>query len=54
MADLAIIPPPERRELMRCLRARLEDLGLSLRVVAEGMLGADSPIDFVTVDPRHL
>ena len=51
MADIVLIAPPERDELMRCLRTRLEDLGLSLRVIAEGMLGADSPIDFVTVDP---
>lgn len=37
--------------LIRGLREKLDNLGLSLRVVAEGMLGADSPIDLVTVDP---
>ena len=46
-------PPlePDRTALLRGLRERLGDLELSLRVVAEGILGADSPIDFVTVDP---
>ena len=45
-------PPPQksRAQLLRCLRERLGDPGLSLRLVAEGILGADSPIDFVTVD----
>jgi len=39
-----------RAALIRDLRESLDDLGLSLRVVAEEMLGADSPIDLVTVD----
>jgi hypothetical protein len=45
-------PPPQRSpaQVLRSLRERLGDPGLSLRLVAEGILGADSPIDFVTVD----
>jgi hypothetical protein len=42
---------PDRSVLLRGLRERLGDLELSLRVIAEGILGADAPIDFVTVDP---
>ena len=44
-------PRPDRAVLLRDLRERLGDLEMSLRVVAEGILGADAPIDFVTVDP---
>jgi hypothetical protein len=46
-------PPTQRSraQVLRCLRERLGDPGLSLRLVAEGILGADAPIDFVTVDP---
>ncbi len=51
-ADPAVAPQRGRAQLLGCLRERLGDLGLSLRLVGEGMLGADSPIDFVTVDPE--
>jgi hypothetical protein len=53
-ADAQTLEPasrPDRAVLLRDLRERLGDLEMSLRVVAEGILGADAPIDFVTVDP---
>lgn len=50
MPDLAFTAPPPRPELLRQLRLRLGDAAPGLRLVAEGLLGADSPIDFVGID----
>ena len=50
MPDLALTSPPARPELLRQLRLRLGDAAPGLRLVAEGLLGADSPIDFVGID----
>ena len=51
MSDLAWSDPPPRAELLAQIRSGLGDLGVSLRVVAEGVLGADARIDLVAVDP---
>ncbi len=51
MAEIRIVGIPERGELRRTLRARLPDLGLSLRVLAEDLLGGSGPIDLLAVDP---
>ncbi len=51
MADLALIEPPRRAELAEGLRARLGEVVPTLRLIAEGVLGADSSIDFVGVEP---
>ena len=50
MPDLALTAPPPRPELLRQLRLRLGDAAPGLRLLAEGLLGADSPIDFVGID----
>jgi hypothetical protein len=49
--DLSLIAPPARADLLRGLRTRLGDIAPGLRVVAEGVLGADAPIDFVAIEP---
>jgi len=49
--DLSLVAPPARAELLRSLRSRLGEISPGLRVVAEGVLGADAPIDFVGVEP---
>jgi hypothetical protein len=49
--ELSLVAPPERTELLRGLRSRLGEVAPGLRVVAEGVLGADAPIDFVGVEP---
>ncbi|MEE9608035.1 MAG: hypothetical protein V3U03_09875 [Myxococcota bacterium] len=51
MSDLTLAPPPPRAQLLRQLRGRLGELVASLRLVAEGLLGAEAPIDFVGVEP---
>lgn len=51
MPDLSITRPPPRAELLRHLRARIRDAAPELRVVAQEILGAGAPIDFVAVDP---
>jgi len=50
LPDLALTAPPPRPELLRQLRLRLADAAPGLRLVAEGLLGVDSPIDFVGID----
>ncbi len=52
MAEITLVAPPARPDLRRALRARLGDLGLTLRVIAEDLLGADGAIDLVTLDPE--
>ena len=50
MPDLSLTSPPPRPELLRQLRLRLPEALPGLRLVAEGILGAGSTIDFVGVD----
>lgn len=51
MPDLERVPAPPRPELLRQLRTQLGDIQPGLRFVAERLLGADSPIDLLAVDP---
>jgi len=51
MADLALAEPLRRSQLVEGLRSRLAEIVPTLRVIAEGVLGADSSIDFVGVEP---
>ena len=51
MADLTLAEPPRRSQLLEGLRARLSEAVPALRLIAEGVLGADSSIDFVGVEP---
>lgn len=51
MADLALTAPPPREDLLRQLRPRLAQVAPGLRIIAEGLLGADASIDFVGVEP---
>jgi hypothetical protein len=51
LPEITLVGTPERDELRRAVRARLPDLGLNLRVIAEDLLGADGAIDLVTLDP---
>lgn len=51
MADLALAQPPRRSQLTEGLRARLGEVVPALQLIAEGVLGADSSIDFVGVEP---
>jgi hypothetical protein len=52
LAELRLVEPPRRAELRRAIRSRLVDLGLVLRTIAEDVLGADSSIDWVGLDPQ--
>jgi hypothetical protein len=49
--ELAYVAPPPRPELRRLLRERLRDVAPRLHILAEGLLGAGSPIDFVGAEP---
>jgi len=49
--DLRLIAPPPRDELISQLRGRLGHAVPGLRVLAEKLLGADSIIDFVALEP---
>jgi hypothetical protein len=49
--DLRLIAPPPRDELLAQLRSRLGHAVPGVRVLAERLLGADSTIDFVAIDP---
>ena len=51
MAELTLAEPPRRSQLVEGLRARLSEVVPALRLIAEGVLGADSSIDFVGVEP---
>jgi hypothetical protein len=50
LPDLALTPPPPRAELLRQLRPRIDEFAPGLRVVAEGLLGAETRVDFVGVE----
>jgi hypothetical protein len=52
LPEITLVATPARPELRSAVRARLGDLGLSLRVIAEDLLGADGPIDLVALDPQ--
>ncbi len=52
MPEITLVAPPARPDLRRAVRTRLADLGLTLRVIAEDLLGADGAIDLVTLDPE--
>jgi hypothetical protein len=51
LAELALARPPRKSQLIEGLRARLDEVVPSLQLIAEGVLGADSNIDFVGVEP---
>ena len=51
LADLTLAEPPRRPQLIGELRTRLSEVVPALRLIAEGVLGADSNIDFVGVEP---
>ena len=51
MPDLRLITPPPREPLVRGLRLRLRDVVPGWRPLAEGLLGAESRIDFVGLEP---
>jgi hypothetical protein len=50
LAELSLTPLPPRAELLRQLRPRIDELAPGLRVAAEGLLGAETRIDFVGVE----
>lgn len=50
MPDLSFTAPPPRPELLRELRAALLASEPDLRILAQGLLGAQAPIDFVGVE----
>jgi hypothetical protein len=51
LPDLRLIPPPPRADLLEQLRGRLGHAVPGLRLLAEGLTGADAPIDFVALEP---
>jgi hypothetical protein len=51
LVDLRLAEPPRRSQLVEGLRARLSEVVPALRLIAEGVLGANSSIDFVGVEP---
>ena len=51
MADLTLAEPPRRPQLIEGLRTRLSEVVPALQLIAEGVLGANSSIDFVGVEP---
>jgi hypothetical protein len=51
LADLNFTAPPSRPQLIEHLRPRLGEIIPSIHLIAESLLGADSLIDFVGVEP---
>jgi hypothetical protein len=51
LADLTLAEPPRRPQLVEGLRTRLCEVVPALQLIAEGVLGANSRIDFVGVEP---
>lgn len=51
LPDLRLISPPPRAQLLEGIRTRLGHAVPGARLVAEGLLGADAPIDFVVLEP---
>lgn len=52
MPDLRLITPPAREPLLRGLRLRLREVVPGWRPLAEALLGAESRIDFVGLEPN--
>jgi hypothetical protein len=52
LADLRLISPPPRSQLLGKVRDRLGHAVPGARVIAESVLGADSAIDFVALEPN--
>jgi len=52
MSDVAWCEPPPRPELVMRVREALSELGASLRILAQDVLGADARIDLVAADPE--
>jgi hypothetical protein len=50
LPELALTTPPPRTDLLRQLRPRIDELAPGLRLLAEGLLGAETRIDFVGVE----
>jgi hypothetical protein len=50
LPDLALTSLPPRTDLLRQLRPRIDEIAPGLRVVAEGLLGAETRVDFVGVE----
>jgi hypothetical protein len=50
LPDLALTPLPPRAELLRQLRPRIDEFAPGLRIVVEGLLGAETRVDFVGVE----
>jgi hypothetical protein len=51
LPELRLISPPPRAELLAQLRGRLGHAVPGGRLLAEGLLGAGAPIDFVALEP---
>jgi hypothetical protein len=51
LPDLRLISPPPRADLLGQLRGRLGHAVPGLRLLAQGLTGADAPIDFVALEP---
>jgi hypothetical protein len=51
LPELRLISPPDRPELLARIRSRLGHAVPGSRLIAEGLRGADSIIDFVAIDP---
>jgi hypothetical protein len=50
LPDLCFTDAPPREELLRQLRGRLAETAPGVRLIAESVLGAEAPIDFVGVE----
>lgn len=51
MAEFKLTEPPSRPQLIEQLRVRISEVVPALKLIAEGVLGADANIDFVGVEP---
>jgi len=52
MSDVERCEPPPRAEFVTRVREALGELGASLRILAQDVLGADARIDLVAADPE--
>ena len=51
MPEIALAPPPPRSELLRQVSGRIRELVPRGQLLAVGIQGAESPIDFVVLEP---
>lgn len=51
MTEIVWTDPPPRAELLARIRAELDGLGVSLRILAADVLGAEARIDWLAADP---